>query len=301
MKRLRVYFRRRYGEGPLHLLSLIACFALAGYVVTRILYAHSRFRIAIWFAAAVIAHDLVLWPLYAIADRSVIAASRRTPGRLPAVPWINHLRVPAVISGALLLISFPLVFKLSNGAYHAASGRYESPYLGHWLLITGTLFAVSAVVYAGRLRLAVGNAETTQSTGDGLGSAQHSRHVAHGAQGTSERPGDLGAATAPPVGDVDLDDSPTLVGRSDDHFERPTEAAVHDPELDEGPAGDGAHRPEVAEVDPAAAAEPPGQDLVADPGVNGPGSPAGDPAAENQVGSTGGDGPADEGKVGPVE
>jgi hypothetical protein len=143
--------RRRYGAGPLHLLSLVACFALTGYVVTRVLAGPEGLRILVWFAGAALAHDLLLWPLYALADRTATAAARRHPDRLPSVPWINHLRVPAVLSAVMLAVSLPLVFRWSEPTYRAASGLTESPYLGRWLLLSGAAFAVSAVVYALRV------------------------------------------------------------------------------------------------------------------------------------------------------
>jgi hypothetical protein len=142
---------RHYGAGPLHLLSLLACFALVGYVVTRIHAEGGWFRIALWFVLALVAHDLILWPLYALADRSAIRLAHRRPEHLPRVPWINHVRVPAVISGVLLGMFFPLIFRVSDRYYSRVSGMSESPYLGHWLLVTGILFAGSAVIYAIRL------------------------------------------------------------------------------------------------------------------------------------------------------
>jgi hypothetical protein len=145
------WLRRRYGAGPLHLLSLLASFALAGYVATRIFGSARWGWILVWFAGAVIGHDLVLWPLYALVDRSAIRLARRHPERLPPVPWINHLRVPAIISGVLLTISFPLVLQLEPGTYRAATGLTSSPYLGRWLAVTGVLFAASALLYAVRL------------------------------------------------------------------------------------------------------------------------------------------------------
>ena len=56
------------------------------------------------------------------------------------MPWINHLRVPAVLSAVLLAVSFPLVFRWSEPTYHAAYGLTEAPYLGRWLLVTGAAF-----------------------------------------------------------------------------------------------------------------------------------------------------------------
>jgi hypothetical protein len=40
-------------------------------------------------------HDLLLMPLYSLADRSVVAAFRHRAPELPAVAWINYVRVPA--------------------------------------------------------------------------------------------------------------------------------------------------------------------------------------------------------------
>jgi hypothetical protein len=53
-----------------------------------------------------------------------------------------------------LVVWFPLILRLSAGTYHRASGLSASPYLGRWLAVTGTMFAVSAVCYAVALRRA---------------------------------------------------------------------------------------------------------------------------------------------------
>ncbi|MDX3357306.1 hypothetical protein PV703_29180 [Streptomyces sp. ME01-24h] len=73
--------------------------------------------------------------------------------RVPAVPtpaWTNHLRVPAFLSGVLLLTWFPLVFRLSR-PFEGAAGLTIDVYLGRWLAVTGVLFGLSAVVFAVRL------------------------------------------------------------------------------------------------------------------------------------------------------
>ncbi|MEV6762583.1 hypothetical protein AB0N16_18510 [Streptomyces sp. NPDC051105] len=67
------------------------------------------------------------------------------------MPWINHLRVPTFLSGLLLLVWFPLVFRPA-GPYPGGTGLSYDVYLGRWLLITGVLFAASAVAFAVRLR-----------------------------------------------------------------------------------------------------------------------------------------------------
>lgn len=89
-------FTACYGADPLHLLGTVAASALAGYAVT-VLGPEALWNprvwwqsIGVWFLAAVIAHDLVLFPLYALADRSLVRAlsalrGRRTTG-MPGCP-----------------------------------------------------------------------------------------------------------------------------------------------------------------------------------------------------------------------
>ncbi len=104
---------RWYGANPLHLLALLACFALAGYAATQLVRSRPE-SVAIWFVGAVVGHDLVLMPLYSIADWSVLAAVRHRAPNLPPVPWINYLRVPAGLSALLLLVWFPLILRLKT-------------------------------------------------------------------------------------------------------------------------------------------------------------------------------------------
>lgn len=140
-------FSRAYGAHPMHLLSLLACFALAGYALLQASRDPLSWRMALWFLGALIAHDLVLFPLYALADRSLSASLPRRR-RLPSKGGVNYVRVPALISGLLLLVFWPVIFRHSEGAYGAASGLDQSPYLARYLLIVGVLFAGSAVLYA---------------------------------------------------------------------------------------------------------------------------------------------------------
>lgn len=149
------WLRRHYGAGPLHLLGLLAAFALAGYVASRVAGVPQAERVAIWFAAGIVAHDLVLWPLYTLVDRAAVRAARRDLQRLPRVPWLNHLRAPVVLSAVWLISSFPLVLRLTPRTYRSATGLTPDVYLGRWLALTGLTFAVSAVLYALRLGRAV--------------------------------------------------------------------------------------------------------------------------------------------------
>jgi hypothetical protein len=141
---------RWYGASPLHLLALLACFGLAGYAAARLI-SSQPLGVAAWFLGAVIGHDLLLMPLYSLADRSAIAAIRHRDPQLPVTPWINYVRVPAALSGLLLLVWFPLILRLQS-PYHASTTLSADPYVWHWLAVTGALFLLSAVAFALRLR-----------------------------------------------------------------------------------------------------------------------------------------------------
>jgi hypothetical protein len=162
--------RRWYGAHPLHLLALLAAFALAGYAVRAVVAAGQWRGFALWFAVAIVGHDLLLFPLYSLADASLrrLLPARRprgTPAGSPlagAPPVINYVRVPAGFSLLLLLVWFPLILGLSAGTYHRASGLSTGPYLWRWLGVTGVLFAASAVAYALRLRRAAGRRPRTR-------------------------------------------------------------------------------------------------------------------------------------------
>jgi hypothetical protein len=143
---------RWYGANPLHLLALLACFALAGFAAFQLVPSRPL-GVAVWFVGAVVGHDLVLMPLYSIADRSVLAAVRHRTPSLPAVPWINYLRVPVGFSALLFLVWFPLILRLKTH-YQESTTLSPNPFLWHWLAVTGALFLLSAVAYAFRLRAA---------------------------------------------------------------------------------------------------------------------------------------------------
>src|ERR1700748_1758746 len=144
------WFSRWYGANPLHLLTLVGCFALAWYAGAGLLHA-KPVGVAVWFAGAVVGHDLILMPLYALADTSVTAIFRHRPPKLPTVPWINYLRVPVVLSGLLLLMWFPLIFRIPS-RFPRTTDLSLDPYLGHWLVVTGALFLLSAFALAVRFR-----------------------------------------------------------------------------------------------------------------------------------------------------
>jgi hypothetical protein len=145
-------WRRFYGENPLHLLTVIGCFALAGYVVVLLIPDPSAIWILIWFAGAIIAHDLILYPLYALADQPLTlsrsARRKALPHRPPLIPAINHTRAPVLGALVLGLIYFPTLTQRGQDGFLFASGHPMIGQYENWLLITGLLFLGSAAIYA---------------------------------------------------------------------------------------------------------------------------------------------------------
>lgn len=131
--------RRWYGEGPLQLLVLLASFALAGYAGVRLLDG-DWLLIAVWFVGAALVHDLLFVPAYALADRALRAATGRRERR----EWLNFVRVPAFLSGLLLLVWFPLITGQVE-RYESATGLPAGVYLVRWLIVTAVLFAGAAL------------------------------------------------------------------------------------------------------------------------------------------------------------
>ena len=128
---------------PFQIVLLLCSFALAGYAGVRLL-AGDWFGVALWFVGAALLHDLVLLPLYAVADRAVVrglgAAGRRA--------WVLYVRVPAAFSGLLLLVWFPLISGRVDRRYRSVAGLSAEGFLARWLLITAALFGVSALLLA---------------------------------------------------------------------------------------------------------------------------------------------------------
>ena len=143
------WWRRLYGGGPLHLLVLLGCFSVVGYATVQIDADPNLPRILVWFAAAVIVHDLVAYPLYSLLDRVVHGVLDRL--RAPRVSPLNYLRVPALASALLFAVYFPGIVRQGGPALRAASGQSQHPYLGRWLLLTAIAFAASSLAYRTRL------------------------------------------------------------------------------------------------------------------------------------------------------
>ncbi|HSL08222.1 MAG TPA: hypothetical protein VK887_09605 [Pseudonocardiaceae bacterium] len=139
-------------HGPVALLALLASFVVAGYAGVRLL-SGNPVGVGAWFVGSAVVHDLVLFPLYAGVDAALVALLRRRPAlaTVAGVPWLNHLRVPAVVSGVLLLVWSPLILRLPTATYLDASGLSAQPFLPRWLAVTAVLFAISAATLAVRV------------------------------------------------------------------------------------------------------------------------------------------------------
>lgn len=143
--------RAFYGARPLHLLAVIASFALAGYAVLLVSDDPGFPAMAVWFGGALIAHDLLLFPLYALADRSLRGGLRRAHRGRTAIAALNHIRIPALAGALLLLLYFPGILELGSVTFTAATGQTQDPFLARWLLVVAVLFGTSALLYAVRL------------------------------------------------------------------------------------------------------------------------------------------------------
>ncbi|NJQ01652.1 hypothetical protein [Streptomyces zingiberis] len=150
---------------------LLGSFALTAYAGVRLLDRDAA-GVVLWLVGAAVLHDLVLLPLYAAADRALrTLAGRRRPrrpgpeagpeagpgpaghradpaGGAGAEPRtaggrVNHIRVPALFSGLLLLVWWPLITGPPD-CYTAATGLDGEGFGRRWLLVTAALFAVSA-------------------------------------------------------------------------------------------------------------------------------------------------------------
>ena len=129
-----------YGERLFHLLVVLAALALGAYAVS-VLGVQNLFNptvwwqsIVVWFVVAVIGHDLILFPLYALADRSLTAAvaavRNRRAGPSPGAPRVsplNYLRVPTLAAGLSLLLFFPGIIQQGKATYSAATGNCWTP------------------------------------------------------------------------------------------------------------------------------------------------------------------------------
>jgi hypothetical protein len=147
-------FRREYGAGPVHLLAVLTSFAIAAYALWRVFdLVREPARVGIWLLGAIVAHDLLLFPVYAllgvIAAGAIVPEAHRSRWRIAA---LNHVRLPALVAGLLLLVWFPLITAQAPLTFTRATGQDVGVYFERWLLVTAVLFGASAVLFALRVR-----------------------------------------------------------------------------------------------------------------------------------------------------
>lgn len=150
--RLRDGFRRRYGAGPLHLLTHLAGFGIAAVALDRIFSGGDVAKLLAWFLGLAIVHDFLVVPVYTGLDRLFRATIARPPSPARSgPPLINHVRAPLMISALLLIIYLPLISRRSDLWYFFLSGHHLTGYLRNWLLITAVLFLGSGFIYGARV------------------------------------------------------------------------------------------------------------------------------------------------------
>lgn len=151
-------FTAKYGSNPFHLLLLLAAAAVAGYGVWHWLNAPTPIRLLVWFAVAIIVHDLVAFPIYTAVDRLLIRLiAGADPGPVLSRfrrAAINHVRAPVFISLLLLIMWYPIILKRSDRPYFAASGQHQDRGLTNWLLVVAILSAASLISFLTRLAFA---------------------------------------------------------------------------------------------------------------------------------------------------
>ncbi|GAB2985744.1 hypothetical protein LWP59_10480 [Amycolatopsis acidiphila] len=135
-------FADLYGARLTHLVLLLASLALAAYAGSFLLGDPALLTMLVWFVGAAVLHDLVLFPLYSLADRALVS-------RLPRL--VNHIRIPLLGAGLTFVLFLPGIIRQGELTHLAATGLTQEPYLARWLWLVLGMFAVSAVVYGIRL------------------------------------------------------------------------------------------------------------------------------------------------------
>lgn len=155
---MRTLFQQRYGASPLHLIGHVIGLGIAAFAFVQIFKGGDTVQLIEWFVGFTLLHDLVLLPLYTALDRLLhLKLPFRRSSHGHDVPLVNHLRMPALISGVLLLMYFPLISRLGARTYLFYSGHRVEGYLRNWLLISVGLFVFSGIVYLLRLWRSAGS------------------------------------------------------------------------------------------------------------------------------------------------
>lgn len=142
-------FRSRYGDGPLHAIAVVVSLGFAGYAFLQIARNPAPLSFALFFAGAIVCHDLLAFPVYSLLDRLGRGVAARVG---PGPGAINYVRIPAILAAFAFVVWFPLILRLDTERYTADTGATPPDYLGRWLGLTAALFLISGVLYAVRGR-----------------------------------------------------------------------------------------------------------------------------------------------------
>jgi hypothetical protein len=149
--------RRFYGAQPLHLLATIVSFAIVAAGVVGWFQTGSDPRgILLWALGCVVAVEAILLPLAWLLDQIALGSRVGQPSARPPRGPRNraYVRVPALLSALLLIVSAPLIFRADTPVFEATTGLTPPDYLARWLLATAAMFVISALAYAVSLRRA---------------------------------------------------------------------------------------------------------------------------------------------------
>ncbi len=150
-------FSALYGSSPAHLLLGLAALVVSAWAVVQAFGQGPPLSLTKWFVGSILAHDLVLLPIYSLV---LIVLLRVFGGRVAGdragpsprrLLLLNHLRVPAALSLLMLLLFFPFILGLAEGGYRGVSGLSTEPYLPRWLFLSGALFLLSGLILVVRL------------------------------------------------------------------------------------------------------------------------------------------------------
>ena len=147
-------FRYEYGASPAHLLVALTSLAVSAWALLQVFDVISTpGRFLIWLLGGIVLHDFVFLPLYSLLGLG--AAGALTRGEQPSrfrIAALNHLRIPVLLSGLMLLVWYPLVLSKSPGGFESITGMSTDIYLGRWLALSAVLFGGSALLLAVRAR-----------------------------------------------------------------------------------------------------------------------------------------------------
>jgi len=117
-------FVRLYGSRPRHLVAILIALAFAVYAWTRIVQNGHAQETLVWFVGAILAHDLILFPLYRLIYEIAYRTGRVQRRPRARVPILRHIVAPTVISALLLLAWVALILQPGKSAatYRAITG-----------------------------------------------------------------------------------------------------------------------------------------------------------------------------------